>query len=89
MNTVNENNFAKTFQIPEGLVVVYTDTNDESEPCIVFTVRPKGYGTCASKVAYNDTEEGYKTRDEKFLGLTQAQVESHLKILYGGIITLS
>lgn len=72
--------FTKTFESEEyGQLCVIAGSNENNDPEIRVYAKPFDMGVCSSALVYDDTDDGWNTRDTEFDGFTLKQAEAVVK----------
>lgn len=77
--------FAKLFvsgTYGQILVVIDTDSEHDFCPCVSFSVSPPGFGVCATKMHFKDTDSGWAAAQKRFDGCDMEMAEAAAKVVF-------
>lgn len=58
--------WAKLFERDGKQVLVTNDQDEDGNPCVKISAKPKGLGVSSLSIGFKDTEEGYELCDKCF-----------------------
>lgn len=74
--------FAKLFGSDEDQILVVLDSDEDGNPAVIFSSKPKGLGVCRASVSFDDSDEGWRKAEIVFGNANEENARSFVQKMH-------